>query len=621
MLSSAAWAGPSMDSAANLLARNVVNGGGLASASASYDMVGSVGEEVAFTTQAAGVSLMRAGWSELHAFPGVIGVVTPVTGVSASSVTLVFNAPGYDGFLGSLQVGTSYLVRVASYTVPDTFSSYTFANQTISTSAVNPGDAVGAEATGLLPSTIYFAQFWTVDADGNVALAPSQQATFTTPAGGLIPFAPTGLIANGGLLTVPLTWEALPLPGQGSGLRFYRVSRSLTAGSGYVSLATTTATAFLDKPLSAGVTYYYKVSAQDVAAVEGPLSAAASAVPYTLLPMEPIGMKVAPSASAVTLTWSPTQRFTEGSPFVSTGAPSADELAGYTVYRATNICEPNFVNVGNLPSTATAVTDNTGGLNYFYRVCSYNSLGTSSNVVTLSSLGERSYFLDDCTTRAVLDDKTAAALNADVNGVGDIRLARTRRPQDVGNGVFQSVEFKPMLNGSSELKDFVLPSTAPAGSLSAAAFAPAAGATTDDLGAFWYNGAEFKKMYGRIDPAAQTVTVESPNLGVYQVRAQARSAGAVFDISNLSGRVITPNGDGLNDVAIFTYDPGPKNISPAGRVFDVRGSVVAEMLPGLVPNTLTWDGRMSGRPATSGVYAYRITGDGKTFTGTTVVAR
>jgi hypothetical protein len=30
---------------------------------------------------------------------------------------------------------------------------------------------------------------------------------------------------------------------------------------------------------------------------------------------------------------------------------------------------------------------------------------------------------------------------------------------------------------------------------------------------------------------------------------------------------------------------------------------------------------MNGRPAAGGVYVYRVTGDGKTFTGTVVVAK
>jgi gliding motility-associated-like protein len=128
-------------------------------------------------------------------------------------------------------------------------------------------------------------------------------------------------------------------------------------------------------------------------------------------------------------------------------------------------------------------------------------------------------------------------------------------------------------------------------------------------------------MYGKIDPIAQTITVDSPNMGIYQIRALARASGAVFDLSNLSSRVITPNDDGRNDTLIFTYDPGPRNVQPTGKIYDLRGAVVAEMTPGLVPNTLTWNGRMNGQSVTSGIYVYKIVGDGKTFTGTIVVSR
>ena len=138
---------------------------------------------------------------------------------------------------------------------------------------------------------------------------------------------------------------------------------------------------------------------------------------------------------------------------------------------------------------------------------------------------------------------------------------------------------------------------------------------------FWYNGSEFKKMYGYVEAIAQTVTVESPNLGLYQIRSLFRADGAVFDLSNVSGRVVTPNGDGLNDLIIFTYDPGPRNISARGRIYDMTGAFVADMVPGLVPNTVVWDGKMNGRSASSGVYVYKIEGDGKTYTGTVVVAR
>ncbi len=324
----------------------------------------------------------------------------------------------------------------------------------------------------------------------------------------------------------------------------------------------------------------------------------------------------------------------------STGTPTGDELQGYSIYRSTNICDPSYVQISSLAITSTSLTDYTNGLNYYYRIFSFNSVGYSSNVITISSLGEFNYFMDDCVTNLVLDAGTAATLNGATNGLGDIRIARSRRPQDVGNGIFQSGEWEAYLNGATPLKNYVLakpgryvlhfsesggapvPSTAPANGFAPLAV-PAAGPAVgvSDLGVYWNNGLQFVKMYGKIDPVGQTVTVESPNMGVYQIRAQARSTGAVFDISNASSRVITPNGDGLNDTLIFTYDPGPNNVTPSGKIFDLHGAAVADMAPGLVPNTLTWNGFMNGQPVHSGVYVYRITGDGKTFTGTVVVAR
>ena len=110
-------------------------------------------------------------------------------------------------------------------------------------------------------------------------------------------------------------------------------------------------------------------------------------------------------------------------------------------------------------------------------------------------------------------------------------------------------------------------------------------------------------------------------MGVYQIRAMHRSDSAVLDVSNVSNRVITPNGDNLNDQIIFTYDPGPSNAAVSGSIYDVTGALVSGMRPGLVPNTLIWDGKVGGRVVASGVYVYKITGEGKTFTGTVVVAR
>ncbi|MDE2489214.1 MAG: hypothetical protein KGM24_00090 [Elusimicrobia bacterium] len=491
-----------------------------------------------------------------------------------------------------------------------------------------------ASVVGLTGGGTYYFEVVAVNAAG-LAAAASPPLSVVTPTGP-VPSTPTGFAAAAGLLRVALSWNPLPAAQQGTGLLDYELQRSTNAGFGYVALATTTASTYVDLPLTAGTTYYYRLAARALDGAGSALTAAVSAVPYTQRPMSPLGLTVAASSTTVSISWSKTTRFESGAPFLSTGTPAADELQGYELLRSTDICNVNYVLLSTYSVTTTAVTDATGGLNYYYHLLSFNSLGVSTNVVTFSSLGERSYFVDDCLSAMVLDDGTADQLNGSANGAGDIRLTARRRPQDVGDGIYQSVEFSADRDGSPLPAGYALsknarvvlhyvvgsagaptPDSATVQGLSGPAAASAA-----DLGVYWFNGQAYQKMYGRVDALSQTVTVQSPNLGVYQIRAQARTtSGPVFDVSNLSGRVITPNGDGRNDVAIFTYDPGPENVVPAGRVYDLRGAYVADMTPGLVANTLTWDGKMNGTPVHSGVYVYRITGGGKTFTGTIVVAR
>lgn len=794
-----------MDGTNNKVVRSANNAGGESSTSATGRLVGSVAEEVAFTTAASVASVARAGWSEIHAFPGKVSDLGGA-GLAVSSASLRWTTPAYDNGDGTLQIGSTYYIRVASYTVPDTFSDFRLANISFSTNGVLPGELVSVDLLNLQSGTTYYARLWTTDGDSNVAYEsniasftlpgapapsggapvavyvtsitatwatsfgavsyllvgstnssfvpvaassltlastgtlsgldpnttyylgvaacpgcsgltpifstvtlaapalslsttavssstinlawnangnpswtryvvrgstdnvfftsyatvtaaasnlsgllndatyyftvialneagtqapPSNLLTVRTPVGP-VPFAPTNPSALAVLLGVQLSWDPLPAGGDGAGLLYFRVSRSTNAGFGFVSYTTTTATSFLDRPLTLGPTYYYKISARDIGQTEGPFSATVGALPFTIAPMEPLAVRIAASPVDVTLSWSTTTRYGDGHTFISTAAPLADELMGYSVWRASDVCAPAYVNVSSLPITQTSTVNFTGGLNYFYRVFSYNSIGLSTTSVTISSLGERNYFIEDCISRVVLDADSAATLDGATNGLGDIRIDRRQIPADIGDTTFQSVKFTPMLNGVTPLTNYPMPKpirvvlgfkTAGGQPIAVAAAPAPSGVTVKNLGMFWYNGAEFKKMYGTVDPVSQTVTVESPNLGTYQIRALLRVDGTVLDSSNISGRALTPNGDGLNDTIIFTYDPGPRNESVTGKIYDVMGSFVADMAPGRVPNTLTWDGRANGRVVGSGPYVYRVQGGGKSYSGTIVVAR
>lgn len=565
-----------MDGTTNHVVRNVNNAGGETSTSANGSLVGSVGEEVVVTTTTSGANTVRSGWSQLHAFPRAVTDLGG-TSIAVTSVTLQWTTPGYDGHDGTLQVGSTYFIRVASYAVPDTFSDHRLANISFSTFGVLPGEVVSIGLMGLLPSATYWARIWTTDGDSDVSYesnissfvmlpspapsppaagsfvsvditsvtatwavspgatsylfvvstvptlapiyassvtaaiagtiagldpntsyyaavaacnafcsifttigstvstlaapalslsttgvssstiflawnpngnpgntrfviqsstdnltfvsvatvtvstagllnvmndttyylkvialnhagtqaSPSNLLTIYTPVGP-VPFAPANVAATAVLLGVNVTWDALTPAGVGAGLIYYRISRSTNAGFGFVSYTTTTAISFLDRPLFLGDTYYYKLSARDLGQTEGPFAATVGAFPFTIVPMEPLGVKVVPAALTVAMSWSTTTRHGDGSLFISTSAPLADELIGYSIYRSTEGCAPSFVNISSLPLTTTNLIDVTGGLNYFYRIHSYNTLGLSSNAVTLSSLGERSYFVDDC---------------------------------------------------------------------------------------------------------------------------------------------------------------------------------------------------------------------------------
>lgn len=106
---------------------------------------------------------------------------------------------------------------------------------------------------------------------------------------------------------------------------------------------------------------------------------------------------------------------------------------------------------------------------------------------------------------------------------------------------------------------------------------------------------------------------------------------AVFRYFGPLSRVVTPNGDGRNDLAIFCFD-NPADSDVSGRVYTLLGSAVATMsLPrdpaaagcpaGFKPQSMTWDGRGDGGVVRSGVYVYRLTAEQKTYSGTLIVVR
>jgi len=538
----------------------------------------------------------------------------------------------------------TYVLKYATFSIAglagDTTAWYDAAPSSATLVAPAAGQPVSITLEGLNPLTTFYFAVKGVDTLGEVSPIDDHAAAGSQASsrpGDVAPGTPSGLGAVAGLKSATVSWTALTATQKGLDFAFYRLYRS-TDDAAYVQVATTTAVSYLDAPLIAGASYYYRVAASEgPGGLDSALSASTFTVALGLPPQHPFGLRAAPGPASITLTWSPTERLGDGTLFADPSSPARDELTGYRIWRSTDLCS-GFVALSTMTAASTSYTDATGGDAYYYDVRAFNDLAESTGTLAVSTLGELHIPTDDCGSELVLDPQQSYSLLKSSDGLGaDILIDHARRPQDVADDVVQSVQFRALLDGKTELKGFYLPKpaviklhylsqggspvgdTRPLGTASAASAPASAGVA--NVGAYWFDGLEYRKVYGTVDATGQTVTVQSPNLGVYQVRRMLRSDGVVFDVSNVSGRVITPNGDGLNDVLIFTYDPGPANVTPTGAVYDLHGALVSTMKPGAVPNTLTWDGSANGRAVASGVYVYQIRGDGKTFNGTIVVAR
>jgi len=113
----------------------------------------------------------------------------------------------------------------------------------------------------------------------------------------------------------------------------------------------------------------------------------------------------------------------------------------------------------------------------------------------------------------------------------------------------------------------------------------------------------------------------------------AQTAGG-FRFDGPLSRVVTPNGDGANDVAVICFD-NPSDSDVSGRVYTLLGSEVAQFqapksaagtgCPAGNPSLpreqhLDWDPRAQGS-VRGGVYVYQIKAEGQTYSGTLLVVR
>jgi len=71
-------------------------------------------------------------------------------------------------------------------------------------------------------------------------------------------------------------------------------------------------------------------------------------------------------------------------------------------------------------------------------------------------------------------------------------------------------------------------------------------------------------------------------------------------------KIFTPNGDGWNDYLEIQYD-NPYDALVSGRIYDIKGRLVARMVREESRERLTWDGNdLNNNPVVGGLYIYQV---------------
>ena len=108
---------------------------------------------------------------------------------------------------------------------------------------------------------------------------------------------------------------------------------------------------------------------------------------------------------------------------------------------------------------------------------------------------------------------------------------------------------------------------------------------------------------------------EKPVLGASQ------SLGGVV-LTEVAPRIVTPNGDMLNDVIFFRFDSALSGLPVETAILDLHGAKVAEMTLDTNETALLWNGKGdSNQNVPTGIYVYSIKLGKNLATGTVVVAR
>ncbi len=227
----------------------------------------------------------------------------------------------------------------------------------------------------------------------------SSQVSATIPNPAQIPDVPTGVSATSGTGQVSVFWSAA------ARATSYAVKRSVTSGSGYSTVGTTSSLSFTDTGVTNGVTYYYVVVAVN-ASGSSANSSQVTGLPVALQPPTQTTAFYAMNSSKTTVI---------GMAWLFSNVQS---ISGWHLYRSTS------PTTGFSLIATTALNDcfffDTGRSNavtYYYKVAAINAAGEGPLSVVVSCISKTSNQVASGTTYATSGDYAGIYLFALQPGV------------------------------------------------------------------------------------------------------------------------------------------------------------------------------------------------------------
>jgi gliding motility-associated-like protein len=589
--------------------------------------------------------------------PAPVTDLEAISGVTDGSINLSWTAPAEDGTMGGGAV-SSYILKYATFSV-NSLAGNTTAwwnhPQTLTAldggSPKEPGETETFIIGGLTPgTTCYFAiksrdEYYISPIDTKTASLNQANAL----AASIPPAAINDLAAapGAGYDRIDLSWTA---PGDDGWLGMatkyiikyatYNITadnfdnvvdvkeRNVTVSGGNPDSETITG-------LASDILYYFAIKTEDEVPNVSDISNVATAIILedTLPPRQPAGIKEILSADGKTMTisWSSVSKNEDGT--------ACEDLAGYNIYRA-SVVDGDYTLVDFVAQGESLVwtdPEDIKGRTFYYMVRAKDNAGNLSKISMIVDSSKDMNIIavnsEEMSTRMVIPKEIKQILYKENNSYGDDVIIEVLRNKEEESGrVIKSYSFLATKGQSGkEIKNFVfarplakiaLTYEVENGYVKRASSIPANRAS-GQLALFWFNGVEWIKLGGEVDEYFHLVSIKSKRIGKYMIKESLRASSFVIE-SIQPDKTFTPNGDGWNDYFEIQY-ANPKDGSVSGKIYDLRGALVAGMEKGANEETLMWDGKdANGNPAPGGVYIYQIevTGpENKVINGTVVVAR